>query len=540
MRENKHDNELNSPDAATAHLFVKAFHAAILDHEKVLRIATSLKAIQDRIDQAYTHICTDLPGINREILLTFQQATDTLDSLSSTGSSGTIEIMIERLNSFLQMLATQVKRMRKITARSLEALENTRFSTADGFDLPAESSRETPRSVPHGPDDHLSVFTGARDDLKEVLERSFQLQSQCMEKLAHCESYGVPSLAYSLNNIIGILRDLVSRSRLVKDPILKIMSGLQTHDIVNQDITTISSGLDKILSLMSTTGGKEQITEFLIFQEKASVLSLDLIVQLVSVIRSHGRDLEVEIDRIEEMISQVKEDKDAVGGFLLLNTHGKSTLDIVSNEILEMLDSLASRFDSLAAMNSLQMIECSQMTAALTDLEKTAGGVPAGDASLPRSCDPHQGLISCMRSREWAAEQDAVIAGFERIPGEFRKMRVFIRRSFEDIKSMLIQSIDGIDLYSARCMEAIGRFRRDIDGLMSTLDGNEVMLDDMRSLTRSIAAIRSDMGEHLEPHHREILPLELHQIIYRLRNPHSDSLASEDAAESRDKGLTFF
>jgi hypothetical protein len=119
-------------------------------------------------------------------------------------------------------------------------------------------------------------------------------------------------------------------------------------------------------------------------------------------------------------------------------------------------------------------------------------------------------------------------------------MRVFIRRSFDDIKIMLIQSIDGIDLYSARCMEAIGRFRRDIEGLISTLDGNEAMLDDMRSLTLSIAAIRSDIGEHIAPHHREILPLELHQIIYRLRNPHSDSLASEYVAGSRDKGLTFF
>ncbi len=540
MREIKQDNELNSSDTATAHLFVKAFHAAILDHEKVLRIAKALKAIQDRIDQAYTHICTDLPEINREILLTFQQATDTLDSLSSTGSSGAIEILIEHLNSFLQMLVLQVKRMRKITMRSLAELENIRLDTALGLDLSGVSSRETQGVVQSGPADLLSVFTVAKNDLKEVLKRSLQLQNQCMEKLGDSQSHEVPSLAYSLNNIIGILRDLVSRSRLVKDPILKIMSGLQTHDIVNQDIATISCGLEKILSLMNTTEGNDQITDFLIFQEKASVLSLDLIIQLISVIRSHGRDLEEEIDRIEEMILQVKEDKDAVGGFLLLNTHEKSTLDIVLNETLEMFDSLASRFDSLAAMNSLKMIACSQMIAAWTDLEKTAGAVPARDVSSPLPCEPPAGLISCMSSREWTGEEDAIMAGLERTPGEFRKARVFIRRSFDDIKRMLIQSIDGIDLYSARCLEAIGRFRRDIEGLMCTLDGNEAMLDDMSSLTRSIAAIRSDIGEHLAPQHGEILPLELHQIIYRLRNPHSDSLASEDAAESRDKGLTFF
>jgi hypothetical protein len=240
------------------------------------------------------------------------------------------------------------------------------------------------------------------------------------------------------------------------------------------------------------------------------------------------------------MISQVKEDKDAIGGLLLLNTHGKSTLEIVSNEILEMLDSLASRFDSLAAMNSLQMIARSQMTAAWADLEKITGVVPASNDSPSRSCESPAGLISCMRSSEWIEEEDAIVAGLERIPGEFRKSRAFIRSSFDDIKIMLIQSIDGIDLYSARCMEAIGRFRRDIEGLISTLDGNEAMLDDMRSLTLSIAAIRSDIGEHIAPHHREILPLELHQIIYRLRNPHSDSLASEYVAGSRDKGLTFF
>lgn len=540
MPENKHDNEQNSSDTATNPVFVKAFHTALLDHEKIVRIATSLKDIQNRIDQDYTHICTDLPAINREILLTFQQATDTLDSLSSTGSSGTIEIMIEHLNNFLHMLTLQVRRMKKFTVRSLEALEHTSFSADVASDLSGETPPEKQGEAPHGHDDHLQGFTEAKNDLKEVLERSLQLQNQCMKKLGYSKNHEVPSLVYSLNNIIGILRDLVSRTRLVKDPILNIMSGLQTHDIVNQDIATISCGFEKALSLMGTAGSKDQITDFLIFQEKASVLSQGLIVQLISVIRSHGRDLKEEINRIEEMIMQIKEDKDAIGGFLLQNASGKSTLDIVSNEILEMLDSLSSCFDSLAAMNSLKMIGCSQIIAAWTDLEKTAGAVQAQNASPSRTCGPSEGLISCMRSREWAAEQDAIVAGLERIPGEFRKARVFIRRSFDEIKSMLVQSIDGIDLYSARCLEAIERFRRDIKGLMSTLDGNEAMLEDMKSLARSITAIRSDIDEHLAHHHLEILPLELHQIIQRLRNPHSDSLASKDTAGSRGNSLTFF
>jgi len=190
--------------------------------------------------------------------------------------------------------------------------------------------------------------------------------------------------------------------------------------------------------------------------------------------------------------------------------------------------------------NCAKVSGCSQIIAAWTDLEKTAGAVQAQNASPSRTCGPSEGLISCMRSREWAAEQDAIVAGLERIPGEFRKARVFIRRSFDEIKSMLVQSIDGIDLYSARCLEAIERFRRDIKGLMSTLDGNEAMLEDMKSLARSITAIRSDIDEHLAHHHLEILPLELHQIIQRLRNPHSDSLASKDTAGSRGNSLTFF
>ena len=159
MPENKHDNEQNSPDTATNPVFVKAFHTALLDHEKIVRIATSLKDIQNRIDQAYTHICTDLPAINREILLTFQQATDTLDSLSSTGSSGTIEIMIEHLNNFLHMLTLQVRRMKKFTVRSLEALEHTRFSADVASDLSGKTLPETQGEAPHGHDDHLQGFT---------------------------------------------------------------------------------------------------------------------------------------------------------------------------------------------------------------------------------------------------------------------------------------------------------------------------------------------------------------------------------------------
>ena len=42
MPENKHDNEQNSSDTATNPVFVKAFHTALLDHEKIVRIATSL------------------------------------------------------------------------------------------------------------------------------------------------------------------------------------------------------------------------------------------------------------------------------------------------------------------------------------------------------------------------------------------------------------------------------------------------------------------------------------------------------------------
>jgi hypothetical protein len=540
MRENNHDNDLNCSDAAVDRTFVEASHIAALDHGRtLLRIHASLKAVQDRIDRAYNHISTDMPEINKRIHLTFQQAMDTLDTLSITGSDGGIDMTAERLRAFLQMLVLQNDRMRDFTARSLEALEIIERHVPTVFSPFQNSSLQAIQAVDSDRADRCFAFTAAIDDLKEITTKSLLLQSEYREKIDRGKNHTLPSLVCSLNSVITILRDLISRSGSVKDPILKIMSGLQTHDIVNQDITTITCGLKKILTLNNVIDEKDEIMDFLLFQEKTSLLSLDLIVRLASVIRIHGRELENEIGRIENMVCHVKEDKEALSEFLLLSTDSKTTFDFVSCEITGMLEGLASDYESLAAMDSSCQAAFSKMESMFHDLDNVEKN-PACEAALRAIHDSISVLSSLMRAQDRMMGDGTDAAVCCNISGEFRKCLEFSRHSFRNIRNLLIESIGGIDMCSIRCLHAIENFRQDIGDLMKTLEGSEIILDDLKNFNQCIAAVRMDISEHLSDHNHEIFSPEFDEIIYRLKNPHSDSLLPGDGAETRKSDLTFF
>ena len=246
IRKSESDKGYTSISGNTSLLFDKGTCITSSGHEKIARIESSLEAIRENIDQAYNHICMDLPEINMEIYRTFQQAFDTLDSLSAHGSIGKIENVVEGIENLLQNLLLRIKHLKSYDTRILDALQLTSRHMEAARNLIAKGSSD--QIIDPGFRTRMKKFEEKKDELIRTIETILALEDDFITKIASCLGQDVRSLEYTLSSAVIILKDLITRSNSTKDPILKIMSGLQTHDIVNQDITTISLGLNKILT----------------------------------------------------------------------------------------------------------------------------------------------------------------------------------------------------------------------------------------------------------------------------------------------------
>lgn len=533
---NEADRGHTSQKGATSLLPDKGSCITSTDYEKIAGIEASLEAIRENIDQAYNHICMDLPEINMEIYRTFQQAFDTLDSLSAHKSIGKIENVVEGIENMLQNLLLRVKQLRSQDMRILDALRLTNAPVEAARDLITKGSSD--QAIDPGFRKRLLKFEEKKDELIETMETILALENDFIARITSHLGQDILSLEYTLSSAVVILKDLISRSNFMKEPILKIMSGLQTHDIVNQDITTISLGLNRIQnSSQMIEESPDTSMGLLMFQEKASTLSRDLIAQLVTVIRDHGNDLENEIERIEDMVSQVKEDKDAIGDFLLMNRNGKSTFDILIAEVREMFSDLAASIECLSRIKESQQVSTNQLPVFYNDLEQYA---TANASSLlgPGMLDLAMKMVSPLKTQARMMRYGTGASELKENHKDFGKQSADACGSLEEIKDLLIGSIKGIDIYSGRCLSAITKFRKDISNLMMSLEGSENILNDLLCFSLSIATIRESLNAS-GTDHPEILAVEFNEILYRLENPHSNSLASV-TVDDGDDGLTFF
>jgi len=491
--------------------------------ETILQMDASLESIRNRIDEAYNHICLDLPEINMEIYRTFQHASDTLDSLSAHVSTGTIAGVVEGIGITLRNVMIRTRRLRRHDARTLQTVMLT--------------CGALPGSHP-GLGDGVERFISVRDDLRSTLETIIEHEEGLIETISSCLKKDLKSFEKTLSSVVAILKDLIFRSTSVKDPILKIMSGLQTHDIVNQDISTVSLGLRKMHSLMSAGAEADAQVDSLLFREKASFLSRGLVSQLIEVIRRHCRDLKDEIGRIESMVSRIKEDKDALNDFLLTSDDGKSTFDIATAEVLQMFADIITRIEDLSACKERQQALTRELTELSGGLDRQA--MAHGPSSLTLDMlSAVEKMISRLRSDARMLKNDN---GHKELRENLRALHKgsdLARHKLEEMKVLLMGSIRGIDTYSGRCTDAIGKFKQDIHELMTTLDGSDRLLKDLESITLYASRTRGS-GPHMasqEP--GRLLPEDLSDIIHRLENPHSSSLASKNDSDV-DEGLTLF
>jgi len=501
------------------------------DHTRLFNIGTCINAIQEKIDIAYGNLCRILPQINREIYRTFQKALETLDSLSSKNSSGKIEATLTHIKTLLETVRTDISRTVQGNSGIVEDLEAfmTELACVEFSEtgLPEDPSGNGSNAL-----NELRKILSFREDILITISAMNELADAVITDINSHIGKDIDSLEQTLNSMIFILKDLIERSNSTKEPIVRIMSGLQTHDIVNQDINNISCGLAKIRSLRIRQENSETIEETMFFQKRASFLSHDLITKLILVIRNHGSSLENEIRRIEEIVSQVKEDKDTIADFLLVNVKGQSTFDMVIHEISEMLDSL---FDKIKRFSSMRS-SCRDMVSDLIASGKKLKEYGASDVQLPVQISQavERGL-SALRSLESSTDSPETA----RLIEEFCRSMSLITSNLKGIRTLLIESIEGIDIYSGRCMDSISRFRQDITVLIETLDGSDYILAELETFSSSIS---SSPELHLDDESiREKIEMahELLDLLHRLENPHSNSLM-KGKTDDFDEGITLF
>lgn len=490
----------------------------------ILRMDASLEAIRDRIDEAYNNICMDLPDINMEIFRTFQQASDTLGTLVSGGPSGTIANVVEGLETSLQNVMLRIKQLRNQDARFLEIMKLT-GGPVNRNRLIGEKDAQS---------DVALRFLVVRAELMDLLLQILDGEDDLIRETSSRIETDVRSLEFTLSSAVEILKDLISRSNTVKEPILKIMAGLQTHDIVNQDITTISLSLRKMHELQGASGQDAGQPATLLFQKKASRLSSALITQLIHVVLHHGRDLENEISHIENLIFHVKEDKDAISEFLLMSLDEISTFDIVTSELRQMFTVISEKLGQLGSAKE----KASSLKLELAELiDRLAPDSPEDASRSPQAVvqSPVYRMAATLKPHATALRHAQGLQELRENSSSIHKDADHIRQKLEEIKHMLIGSIRGIDIYSGRCLNAIMKFKKDIQELMKTLEGSGSLLEGLESMACSLEDTPDGQCEGNGTN----LPPDLDEILYRLENPHSSSLVRKEIADM-DEGLTFF
>jgi hypothetical protein len=515
------------------------FSSQSIDREKLTRIGASVIIIQEKIDQAYNHLCMILPKINMEIYRTFKKAFDTLDFLSSQGSNGKIDSTLTYIENLLETVNTNVLHVLRQDSRIYEVMEILKNHFETIAELEQEFSSANNEELPQEIRMRYRELISIKDDLINNIKTIQSLEETMVLDIDSHIHKNIKSLEYTLSSMIFILKDLITRSNSTKKPILRIISDLQTHDIVNQDINNISHGLSKIQSLGDHKEDQNKIIEEIFFQERVSLLSSILMKQLILAIRNHGSRLTDEIDQIEKIVVHVKEDKDNIADFLLLNEQRESTLDIVSLEISQMLSSILSKLITFANIKESRTDLFSRLVFSGNRLEQqmsllqNSGGVVSDKLSF----SIHK-IISGIKYLNYMFRYENDLVDIDHLIQDYMKAVRIINFNLESIKALFIESIEGIDNYSKKCMDSISRFRHDINSLLETLDGSDHLLDELKEYSCSISSIRQKFSENENHDQPEITTSELHDLLYRLENPHCNALKKSD--ENFEEGITFF
>lgn len=541
--------------------------------KELMRINTSLELFCRKLGDV-------LPAISLEIYKTSQKATETMDSLTSVVPAGLIEITLNALEKHLNGVELQI---RGNTAEDANFLERIRTLQMRLLDVPpcfvhmhdlALSLHTQLSGTPAGDDKHAEAAQLAGDLMQrsskmlsdvrilitrspafaECLQRMEVIETAIIRDVRHHTRHGIGALKDTLNVIITIFKDLIDRANATKPPIQSIMTALQIHDIVRQDIENIRMAL----SVMCSPGGIGHPCSAVSFQGQACLASAILLDEIRTVVQDQSCLIDADIHAIQEIVSGVKNDNIHLSEFLLQNTRDESTIDTAMTEITVMMHTITDNLRELmdvtqqslghihAIRETMRDLDAASLAAietliTLAEITPSSAAVPLRGlrdvAETVRS--EVVGLKACL-PQDWFHKTHDVET-LRQLATQLKKGEADIRGNLDEIKNLLVDSMEGINAYAHRCMGSIRRFKRRMERLqrlLKRISAIALELNGFGTVAGEIPVV-SSAEKASAP---EIADPGLIKILVALDRPHIRTLTEKPRPEDAllDDGLTLF
>ncbi|HQP30648.1 MAG TPA: hypothetical protein PLB81_04920 [Deltaproteobacteria bacterium] len=495
-----------------------------------------------------------LPDISREISNTSRKATLTMDSLISENPAGLIEITVSALDVSLARIDKLLRDQKSGDAPVLRAMESFRSALPAARDAVEDFHRRADGlgaalAGPSGPcrdSGHAhSLITRSRvmsDSMRELSDRlarweedtnaAARLHSDIVHSVEMHTALGVKSLKDTLGSVVMILKDLIARSNATARPVQAIMTALQIHDIVRQDIENILMVIARIRTPSEDIGQGEAAA----FRQEACTISAGLLFEVSAVVREHVEAMARHIQGIHEIIASVRADKIHLAELLLINDLGSSTLDRALAEIAAMFQDLTERLDRLAALRKSRTKTLHEARELLDGLDQASlAALKAAEIMGAHARErEHYQLESLRISGLNLRAAVAALAALSVDPGPadvhardaaeecitlILEDSSALRVSLLKIKDLLVDSIEGINDYANRCMLSVLRFKR----RMERLDMFLLRLPDLAATLNAAAGFPAQA-----PQASEIRDAGLKAMLAALCHPHIKTLSRPD------------
>jgi len=515
-----------------------------------------------------------LPEISREINNTYLMASLTMDSLISEDPAGPIEIMVSALDVSLARIDKHLRDQKysdAIIIKALESLQAARLTAQTALEDFHKRSDELYAALmaPAGPDHagpvsaHLQALaarahamSGNIRDLSALQERLTEnmvavdrLHSDIVQSVEIHTALDVKSLKDTLASVVMILKDLIARSNATKGPIHTIMTALQVHDIVRQDIENILTVVDRLRHPAMDAG----LGGYAAFKRQACVVSSSLLLDISAVVREHTETIAQHIRVIHEIIAGVRVDKINLAELLLINAQGSSTLDRALAEITAMFQDLVDRLDQLSMLGKRRTGMLHEMRDLRDELDRSSIAALKDVEALEAAADERdRDRIRTLRA--CGMNLRSAVTALAAVPLHPLPAAVHVRDAAEEcialiqedtsamqdsllkLKALLVDSIEGINDYATRCMLAVLRFKRRMERLNMFLQ----RLPDIAAILKAVDGLSGQALEDVS----EIQDAELDALLTMLYRPHIKALSrperiEEDSAPD-DGDLTLF
>ncbi len=481
-------------------------------------IDENLDIFRTNLDRTCRKLGVVLPSINRVIQKTYDHARQTMDSL---GRSGMIDVIMHTIEEGLHQGLTYLEEAQQQDARTqalLSALQAHLASVCAPADLDAQQNPQA------------QSLLGSLGRLMAGLDEMHRTEGELLHAMQAYRQTGVPSLVASLESITEIFMDLINRSAATKAPIARIMTRLQLHDIVGQDLETIFQGLAAIARILQEEVLPLEEGDTCSFQAEILHRSDSLLKTVVSVTEAEHEEIEQEMGTIQMILARVKEDKDHLSEFLLYAPGHMSTFSLIIRDTCGSLEDIPERLSHLGEASA----STSGLLRALQDnLRQTVASSSAGMTAGPGF--PLQDFLGRLE----------MLAGLytsrEHSTGELYHKAVFIRdhalHHLQEMQSHLLQAARGIDAYTDRCMSLVDQFLHELRGI-------SLVLETCTEISVELKRYAIDLGGETATERGALeapppVP-EFDELLYRLAHPHIASMIQHGTPSDPEDRLTLF